>query len=120
MQKLLEVIIGLDPLSPAEPSLLSHVCESVLFTCTLPCVCFFLLITQEFFVGLCMVILAKMIKPLNFFTLPDKTFFIKQDQSSSRRSAEHTFIDFITTQGIAQDQHVCMLFSFHVSPFVIC
>ena len=59
-------------------------------------------------------------KPLNFFTLPDKTFFIKQDQSSSRRSAEHTFIDFITTQGIAQDQHVCMLFSFHVSPFVMC
>lgn len=47
-----------------------------------------------------------------FSILPDETFSIKQDQSSSHRSAEHTFTDFITTQGIAQDQHVCMFSSF--------
>lgn len=43
-------------------------------------------------------------------------FPIKQDQSSSRRSAERTFIDFITTQGIVQRQRVCMpFFSRHYS-----
>lgn len=43
-------------------------------------------------------------------------FLMKQDQSSSRRSAERTFIDFITTQGIVQRQRVCMpFFSRHYS-----
>lgn len=37
-----------------------------------------------------------------------RPFSVKQDQSSSHRSAKHTFIEFITTRGIAQHQHVCM------------
>lgn len=38
--------------------------------------------------------------------------FMKQDQSSFHRNAEHTLTDFITTQEIAQDQHVCIPFFF--------
>lgn len=56
----------------------------------------------------------------SFFIMPDETFSIKQDKSSSRRSAKHTFIDFITTQGIAQDQHVCMPILSYVVVFLMC
>ncbi|PWA20958.1 hypothetical protein CCH79_00007106, partial [Gambusia affinis] len=40
------------------------------------------------------------------FILPVTFSFLKQDMSSSRRSAKHTFTDYTTPQGIAQDQHV--------------
>lgn len=53
-------------------------------------------------------IITSRIASLNHFPFPDETFSIKQDLSSSHRSAEQTFIEFITTQGIAQNQHVRM------------
>lgn len=109
---------GLNSLSPAEPWLLNHVSDSELLTFALWLLLFFPLLITHKFTGMGIVILTNWIKRNNgapeiCFILPDKTFSIKQDQSSSRRSAEHTFIDFITTQGIVQDQHVCM-------PFLLC
>lgn len=44
-----------------------------------------------------------------WFGLKKKPFSVKQGQSSSRRSAEHSSIGFIITQGTAPDQRVRIL-----------
>lgn len=109
----------LNTLSEAQPWLLNHVCDSELLSLPAlsPFSCRLLIDPQTHRHCFILTLRENDKAPENLFIdFAWQDFLIKQDQSSSRRSAERTFIDFITTQGIVQRQRVCMpFFSRHYS-----